>query len=186
MCMKSKPKADRTTVKPPDMQLPGYPSFYKDIQGLTVVKADLLQIGEVKKQLRFVVLTESALFIFDETEMGPEKKVIATANLKVKSFSDTVIHIAQNETLLALVMRSKTHRNEWIEALSPEVKKEQDSDFKLTQLNEENVEIEKEVTVKTQVAAVKTRSLEQVELNAQLRSERIAVTSLLMKKVQDD
>lgn len=30
MCMKSKPKADRTTVKPPDM-LPGYPSFYKDI-----------------------------------------------------------------------------------------------------------------------------------------------------------
>lgn len=83
-------------------------------------------------------------------------------------------------------MRSKTHRNEWIEALSPEVKKEQDSDFKLTQLNEENVEIEKEVTVKTQVAAVKTRSLEQVELNAQLRSERIAVTSLLMKKVQDD
>lgn len=54
----------------------------------------MLQIGEVKKQLRFVVLTESALFIFDETEMGPEKKVIATANLKVKSFSDTVIHIA--------------------------------------------------------------------------------------------
>jgi hypothetical protein len=94
MCMKSKPKADRNTVKPPPAELmPGYPSFYKDIQGLAVVKADLLQLGEAKKLLRFVVLTEGALLIFDETESGPEKKVVPTQNIKVKSFSDTVVHI---------------------------------------------------------------------------------------------
>lgn len=118
--------------------------------------------------------------------MGPEKKVITTANIKVKSFSDTVIHISESETLIAIVLRSKSHRNEWIEALNPDLNKEKDSDFKLTHLNEENVEIEKEVTAKTQVAAVKTRSLEQVELNAQLRSERIAVTSLLINRVKDE
>lgn len=52
------------------------------------------------------------------------------------------------------------------------------------QNNEENVEIDKEITVKTQVNAVKIRSLEQVEKNAQLRFERIAITSKLQSKVK--
>lgn len=52
------------------------------------------------------------------------------------------------------------------------------------QNNEENVEIDKEITVKTQVNAVKIRSLEQVEKNAQLRSERIAITTKLQSKVK--
>jgi hypothetical protein len=85
-------------------------------------------------------------------------------------------------------MRSKDHRNDWINALCPAiqpVKPETDKDFKLT-ANEENVEVDKEVTAKCQVAAVKIRSLEQVELNALLRSERIATTSQLLAKVKEN
>lgn len=84
-----------------------------------MVKADLLQLGEVKKQLRFVVLTESALLVFDESVMGPEKKVISKDNMQVKSVSDLVLHITCNDTLHVFVMRSSNHKNEWLDALIP-------------------------------------------------------------------